>query len=84
MFSQIIRNCNVNLDVMEPSTTVSEFAELLRLSQQLHLECEGISKLILLSCKSLIIFLICWVYYTYFAFRSKDQIRRDQQGNKSL
>lgn len=82
MFSQIIRN--VNLDV-EPSTTISdEFAELLKLSQQSHLECEGISKLIVLSCKSLIIFLICCVYYTYFAIRSKEQIRRDQQGNKSL
>lgn len=46
MFSQIIRNCNENLDVMEPSTTVSEFAELIHLSQQSHSECEGIPKLI--------------------------------------
>jgi hypothetical protein len=40
MFSQIIRN--VNLDV-EPSSNVSnEFSELLKLSEQSHLEYEGI------------------------------------------
>lgn len=39
MFSQIVRN--VNLDV-ESSTDVSdEFAELLKLSEQSHLEYEG-------------------------------------------
>jgi len=39
MFSQII--CNVNLDV-ESSTEVSDkFAELLKLSEQSHLEYEG-------------------------------------------